>query len=65
MHLEVDDKLISWAMVVFIFLFMFSFGVAISSIPWVLMGENEKTVLFWDGGGFVSHPSIPRYSLDP
>jgi len=38
-HLEVDEKLISWAMVVFIFLFMFSFGVAISSFPWVLMGE--------------------------
>ena len=39
-HLEVDDRLISWAMVVFIFLFMFSFGVAISSFPWVLMGKN-------------------------
>jgi len=37
--LEMDDGMISWAMVLFIFLFMFSFGVAISSFPWVLMGE--------------------------
>ena len=36
-----EDGMISWAMVLFIFLFMFSFGVAISSFPWVLMGENK------------------------
>ena len=36
-----DDGMISWAMVFFIFLFMFSFGVAISSFPWVLMGEKK------------------------
>ena len=36
-----DDGMISWAMVLFIFLFMFSFGVAISSFPWVLMGEKK------------------------
>ena len=39
--LEMDDGMISWAMVLFIFLFMFSFGVAISSFPWVLMGEKK------------------------
>jgi len=38
-NVGLDERLISWSMVAFIFLFMFSFGIAISSFPWVLMGE--------------------------
>ena len=43
-NVGLDERLISWSMVAFIFLFMFSFGIAISSFPWVLMGEGVVEV---------------------